>query len=94
MVGKWFPRGRRPIDKKRHSSRGIAARKAVRPSFEFLEIRLTPASVSLVSNDLEITASTSASENITVSAPSLDTLDIVTTGTIVLGSGTTGLYSD
>ncbi len=66
MVGKWFPRGRRPIDKKRHSSRGIAARKAVRPSFEFLEIRLTPASVSLVSNDLEITASTSASENITV----------------------------
>ena len=92
MIRNWFSHGRRPVDKKRHSSKTIAARKSVRLLLEILEDRLAPAIVSLFDN-LAFTASTTAQETITVTAPSAHTLDIAITGTtdtISLGIGATG----
>ena len=81
MISKWFSRGRRPVDKQRQSSKKNA-RKSVTPLLEFLEVRLAPAVVNLVGSELDLTASTSVAETITVTAPSPNTLDIaVTTAT-------------
>ena len=58
MIRNWFSHGRRPVDKKRHSSKKIAARKSVKPLLEILEDRLAPAMVSLARRDAVFTAST------------------------------------
>ena len=53
MIRKWFSHGRRPVDKKRHSSKTIAARKSARPLLELLEDRLALATISYNSTDLD-----------------------------------------
>ena len=93
MIRNWFSHGRRPVDKKRHSSKNIAARKSVKLFLEILEDRLAPAMALLVDSVLTIEASTTVAETITVTAPSANTLDIALTGmtdTISLGSNAKG----